>query len=106
MITFENLWKTMESKGVNQYKLIKDYGFSPAQITRLKRNSNINTHTINRLCEILDCEVENICKFHKEQICSTHTLLILVLLIVLYQLTVMQNKYSFTPKILKNSTTI
>lgn len=66
MIVFDRLWKTMKDQNVTQYKLIKDYGFSPAQITRLKRNSNINTHTINRLCEILDCDVNNICEFVKE----------------------------------------
>ena len=44
MIVFNRLWDTMQKKGVTQYKLIKDYNFSPAQITRLKRNHNINTH--------------------------------------------------------------
>ena len=66
MITFENLWETMKRKNITQYKLIKDYGFSPAQITRLKRNANINTHTINRLCEILDCSVEEICEYKRD----------------------------------------
>lgn len=66
MIVFDKLWITMKEKGVSQYKLIKDYGFSPAQITRLKRNHNINTHTINRLCEILSCNIEDICEYKEE----------------------------------------
>ncbi|MGN1412769.1 MAG: helix-turn-helix domain-containing protein, partial [Anaerovoracaceae bacterium] len=61
MITFDKLWATMQEKGITQYKLIHVYGMSPAQITRLKKNSNINTYTINRLCEILDCKIEDIC---------------------------------------------
>jgi len=44
-------------------ELIKDYNMSPAQITRLKRNHNINTHTISRLCQILDCRIEDICEY-------------------------------------------
>lgn len=63
MITFDKLWATMQEKGITQYKLIHVYGMSPAQITRLKRNSNINTYTINRLCEILDCKIEDICEY-------------------------------------------
>lgn len=66
MIAFDKLWKTMKERNVTQYKLIKDYGFSPAQITRLKRNSNINTHTINRLCEILNCDVNDICEYIRD----------------------------------------
>lgn len=63
MIVFDRLWKTMEDKGITQYKLIKVYGVSPAQITRLKHNSNINSYTINRLCEILDCSIEDIMEY-------------------------------------------
>lgn len=63
MIVYDRLWETMRQRGVTQYKLIHSYGVSPAQITRLKRNANVNTHTINMLCEILNCKVEDIMEF-------------------------------------------
>lgn len=63
MIIYDRLWETMRQRGVTQYKLIHSYGVSPAQITRLKRNANVNTHTINMLCEILNCKVEDIMEF-------------------------------------------
>ena len=66
MIVFDRLWETMKEKEVTQYKLIKKYVISPAQITRLKKNENINTHTINMLCELLDCRVEDIMEYKKE----------------------------------------
>lgn len=66
MIVFDRLWETMKEKEVTQYKLIKKYGISPAQITRLKKNENINTHTINMWCELLDCRVEDIMEYKKE----------------------------------------
>lgn len=66
MISFENLWKTMEQKGVTQYALIKKYGISPAQITRLKRNESVSTHTIETFCSILDCNVEDIMEYIRE----------------------------------------
>lgn len=65
MIVFDRLWVTMKEKGITQYKLIYHYGISPSQITRLKRNANINSHTINVLCEILDCKVEDIMEYIK-----------------------------------------
>lgn len=67
MIVFNRLWTTMKEKNVTQYTLIKKYGISPAQITRLKRNNNINTHTINMLCDILDCNVEDIMEYQKDE---------------------------------------
>lgn len=66
MIVFDPLWETMRKKGITQYGLIYKHGVSPGQITRLKRNSNINSHTINRLCEILDCKVSEIMEYKKE----------------------------------------
>lgn len=65
MIVYDRLWETMKLKGVTQYTLIKKYHVSPGQITRLKRNQNVNTHTINMLCEILDCNVEDIMEYVK-----------------------------------------
>ena len=65
MISFEKLWKTMKEKGISQYALIKKYGVSPAQITRLKRNESVSTHTIEMFCEILDCRVEDIMEYKK-----------------------------------------
>ncbi len=65
MISFEKLWDTMKEKGISQYVLIKKYGVSPAQITRLKRNESVSTHTIEMFCEILDCRVEDIMEYKK-----------------------------------------
>ncbi|MBC5694868.1 MULTISPECIES: helix-turn-helix domain-containing protein [Agathobaculum] len=65
MISFEKLWDTMKEKGISQYALIKKYGVSPAQITRLKRNESVSTHTIEMFCEILDCRVEDIMEYKK-----------------------------------------
>lgn len=63
MISFDRLWQTMSEKGVTQYALIKKYGISPAQITRLKRNESVSTHTIEMFCKILKCNVEDIMQY-------------------------------------------
>ena len=66
MIIYKRLWETMKSKGITQYALIKQYHISPAQITRLKRNESVSTHTIDTFCKILDCNVEDIMEYTRE----------------------------------------
>ena len=63
MISYEGLWQVMKQKGVSQYALIKKYRVSPGQITRLKRNESVSTHTIELFCRILQCDVGDIMKY-------------------------------------------
>ena len=67
MIVYDPLWKTMKKKGVSQYALINRYGFSTGQLDRLRKNDNISTYTLNRLCEILDCNLEDIAEYRNEK---------------------------------------
>ena len=66
MIIYDRLWKTMKQKGMTQYKLIREYGFSTGQLDRLRKNENISMYTLNTLCRILDCEVEDIIEYKPE----------------------------------------
>ena len=63
MISYDNLWNVMKEKGITQYTLIKKYSVSPGQITRLKRNESVSTHTIEVFCKILGCEVGDIMRY-------------------------------------------
>ena len=72
MIVYNNLWKTMKKKGISQYTLIKKYKISPAQITRLKRNEYVSTHTIEVFCKILDCQVADVMQFIPDDQLSNH----------------------------------
>ena len=63
MISYTNLWKTMKEKGVSQYKLINTYGISTGQLDRLRKNDNVSTYTLNTLCQILQCRLEDIAEY-------------------------------------------
>ena len=63
MIVYDRIWKKIEEKKLNQYRLIRYYGISPGLITRLKKNESLNVKTINNLCAILDCKVEDIMEY-------------------------------------------
>ena len=67
MISYDNLWKVMKKKGISQYALIKHYHISPGQITRLKRNESVSTHTIDMFCRIRNCDVADIMKYIPDQ---------------------------------------
>ena len=66
MISYAPLWKTLKAKGISQYKLIEEYGVDNAQLQRLRENAVVKTITIDRLCQILDCRVEDIMEYVKE----------------------------------------
>ena len=67
MISYNILWETMKRKGITQYALIKKYNISPAQITRLKRNESVSTHTIDMFCKILGCTVSDVMEYIDEE---------------------------------------
>lgn len=60
MISFEPLWKTMKKKGVTTYTLVNKYKMSKATIDRLKHNRNMTLQTIEDLCHILGCRIEEV----------------------------------------------
>ncbi len=66
MITYDKLWETMQEKGITQYKLINEYHVSAGHLSRLRANKHTSTHTLEMLCEILDCNIEDIISFHKD----------------------------------------
>lgn len=66
MITFEPLWETMKEKNISQYSLIKDFEFSTVTLDALRKNKSITLNTLNDICNILDCNVEDVIKFTKD----------------------------------------
>ena len=60
MIRYDKLWSTMKEKGISQYDLYTHHNVNRSQLDRLRKNSNVETNTIDRLCNILGCKVEDI----------------------------------------------
>lgn len=66
MIVFDRLWTTMKERGISQYKLIQEYKVSSGQLDRLRKNGNVSTYTLNQLCQILNCRLENVAEYIEE----------------------------------------
>jgi len=56
----------MKERKFSQYKLIQEYGYSPGQLDRLRKNQSVSTYTLNILCEILSCELSDIAEYRPE----------------------------------------
>ncbi|MBR3686860.1 MAG: helix-turn-helix transcriptional regulator [Clostridia bacterium] len=67
MISYEPFYKTLKEKGISTYKLINTYGISRSLLDRLKHNKPITTVTLDDLCKILSCNVEDIITFKEDK---------------------------------------
>lgn len=56
----------MAEKGITQYQLVKQHNLSKSLLHRLRKNEGVNLNTINTLCNILDCKIEDIATFYKD----------------------------------------
>lgn len=66
MIRFDRLWITMAERGVTTYELRERCGIDSKTIRRLRANDNIETKTLNKLCTVLHCRLEDIAEFIEE----------------------------------------
>lgn len=66
MIVYDPLWETMKKNGVTTYTLINKYQISSGTIHHLRHNLGVTTQLIDDLCKILDCGVEDIMRFERD----------------------------------------
>ncbi len=55
----------MEKQGITTYTLITKYNFNPRTINNMKHNKGITVHTLEHLCNILDCTPNDVIEFIK-----------------------------------------
>lgn len=67
MITYEPFYETLKRKNVTTYKLVNKYNISRSLLDRLKHNKPISTVTVDDLCRILDCRVEDIMRYAEDE---------------------------------------
>ena len=75
MIIYDNFWKTLKDRNISQYKLLVHYGVSNSQISRIKKGEHITTATLEKLCQILQCRVEDIITFVPDTVSTNNQIL-------------------------------
>ena len=63
MISYRPFYETLFSKGITEYHLIFKQGLSANTLHRMKHGEAISTKTLNVLCEILQCRVDEIIEY-------------------------------------------
>ena len=66
VISYEPLFRTMKEKGVTSYRLGK-LGFPLSNFYAMKHGDNVSTHTINQLCRLLNCRVQDVMEYIDEE---------------------------------------
>jgi len=67
MIIYTPLWNTMKNKGITKYKLVHKHGIGQNTISRMVKNKPTSSTTIDDLCKILNCNVQDIMTFIPEK---------------------------------------
>ncbi|MBR4290751.1 MAG: helix-turn-helix domain-containing protein [Oscillospiraceae bacterium] len=64
MLNYSPLWRTMEEKGISQYRLLKS-GIDNKTLDALKKGNNITLLTLEKICTILECTPNDVVRFEK-----------------------------------------
>lgn len=63
MIVYDKLWPVLESRNISRYALREVYGIDKNTLKRLKNNQNVTIKTLDKLCSILNCRLDEIAEY-------------------------------------------
>lgn len=63
MISYKRLFTLLENRGLTSTLWLRQRGVHPATISKLKKDERVNTDTIDKLCELLECDVEDVMEY-------------------------------------------
>lgn len=64
--SYKNLWKVLESKDMTKEDLKNATGMSSATIAKLGKNERINMKSLEKICEVLECDIGDVIEFIPE----------------------------------------
>ena len=59
-ISYNKLWKMLIDKNMKKSDLKEMAGISSASLAKLGKGDNITTDVLLRICEVMDCRIEDI----------------------------------------------
>lgn len=63
MISYRPFWESLKASSESTYTLIKNHRISSSTIQKLRKDLPLTTTTINDLCRILQCRVEEVMEY-------------------------------------------
>lgn len=65
-ISYKKLWKLLIDKDMLKKDLAKRAGISTTSIAKLGKNENVNTDILLKICNALECELQDIMELIEE----------------------------------------
>lgn len=63
MIVYTPFWETLKSSSESTYTMINKHHISSATLDKLRKNKPVNTTTLNDLCRILNCQIQDVAMY-------------------------------------------
>ena len=67
VVSYKKLWKLLIDRDMKKKDLLAAAGISQSTLSKMRRNKNINTNMVARVCVALDCDVGDIMEIIKEK---------------------------------------
>ena len=66
-ISYDKLWKLLIDKKINNTQLFKKADISTNSMAKLGKNETVQVETLVKICNVLNCDIEDIVEFIKEE---------------------------------------
>ena len=66
MIKYDKFWETLKRRNLTKYDLYTHYNVNRSLLDKLRNNRNIEVYTIDKLCNILHCNIEDIMTHYED----------------------------------------
>ena len=67
MFSFNPLWKTLIDKNMKKTQLQVKIECSPTTIAAMSKNKNVSMDVLDRICETLDCKIEEVIEYKRKE---------------------------------------
>lgn len=64
--SYNKLWKLLIDKNMNKTALRDTIGITPSTLARLSKNQNVTMDVLGKICKELNCNVEDIVEYVRE----------------------------------------
>ena len=62
LLSYDKLWRLLKERGMQKQDLQAAADISSGSIAKLSKGANIQTNTLLRICQVLDCDIADICE--------------------------------------------
>lgn len=62
LLSYEKLWRLLKERNMRKQDLQAAADISSGSIAKLSKGANIQTNTLLRVCQVLDCDIADICE--------------------------------------------